>query len=130
MMLPPERKISTRGWSSCAGHTAEAGFLRVVTYQLDTFGFVLDDIGRYRRVVGYLLNEEMRLSAIVEVRPLSVEQSIRRMLFSPGSVILMSTLTYSPKTGFRGLKVEVRECYVGSSPKKGLLLLRTHRLVS
>lgn len=54
--------------------TAETRLLRVVSDQLQTFGLVLDDVGCYRRMVGYLFHEEIGLTALILVGPHSIEE--------------------------------------------------------
>jgi hypothetical protein len=56
-----------------AERTVENGPLCIVPCELESFVFVLDNIGGNRRVVRHLFNEEISLPTVLGVRPMAIE---------------------------------------------------------
>ncbi len=54
--------------------TAETCLLGVVTDEFKAFGFILDDIGGDRWVMGYLFNEESGTATTVHIGPIAIEK--------------------------------------------------------
>ena len=86
-------------------HPAKGRLLRVMTLEWHAFGLVRDIIRRDGRVVGYLLDNKIGTPASVLVRPVTIEESgeIIRRCYYTRITTPMQEVTYSPKTGLRGL---------------------------
>ena len=70
-------KRSTRGEHAHA-RTAETGLLSTVAPKVDTLVLVLDVVGSDGWMMRNLLNDEVRLTTVVDIGPISIEQSVWR----------------------------------------------------
>ena len=91
-------------------HPAKGRLLRVMTLEWHALGLVRDVIRSDGWVMGHLFDNKIGTPASVLVRPITIEESgeIIRRCYYTRITTPMQEVTYSPKTGLRGLFQVVR----------------------